>query len=507
MNIQKLFADKTFHVSDAQEVPSFFRRASRRVPFSLELLILLCVFLIGVGISFWGPAFLLLFVAPIVIFLPKEVLIFSLLASLTIDLTWISEYLRFLPDILTLVLFAKSLFYNKGIPLTKSAIKLPLFFLACNLVLGLITNYETLQIGSVIYGFRVLFLDFLIFFALLRFNQPVSFYKKVILMLFALMLLQLPIQIIQRTFGFNWSNISYSFQTPWDNNAGTFGLNGTLKLTSLCMIVFAIALSEVAFQKRTLLNIAMIAIIIFSLAITESKYGLLLVPVTAVFFTRKLWSNSPGNILKGLGLVIFVVALFTIGLLNIPQLSGTNNNSLLNQPAELWDAQFYLGDTTSSQGLPGRLGVFQLVDQYRAHVSDGNFQFLFGNGIGSTSDSSFTSLQGYLFRQFPFDQLGRTDASRIWIEFGMLGSVIYLWMYMLLLSRAAKIAASLESLDDQLMGYSTYNCVMVGLLLTPYSPVTMGAVSGFSIWLMASMCEVIHNQNRIPDFEKLQARA
>jgi hypothetical protein len=273
------------------------------------------------------------------------------------------------------------------------------------------------------------------------------------------------------------------------------------------MIVFAIALSEIVYHRRTLANVAMIAIIIFSLAITESKYGLLLVPVTAVFFTRQLWSNSPGNILKGLGLVIFVAVLFTIGLLNISQLSGTNNNSLLNQPAELWNAQFYRGDTTSSQGLPGRLGVFQLVDQYRVHVSNGNFQFLFGNGIGSTSDSSFISLQGYLFRQFPFDQLGRTDASRIWIEFGMLGTGIYLWMYILLLSRAAKIATSFESLDDQLMGYTTYNCIIVGILLSPYSPVTMGAVSGFTIWLMASMCEVIYHQNKIRDFEKLQARA
>jgi hypothetical protein len=454
---------------------------------------------LGAGIPFLGPVVLVVPLALLALLVDARILVILILLSLTVDLTWLSALMRFVPELLVALLLLRSMPKKGGVPIIRSPLLRPLVLFALVIIAGVVVNLENWSLYPGIFGLRVMFVFVVLFYSLLRLHFPAKFYCMVTTIVLVLMAVQLPLQILQRQ-GITWVTPPDSFITDWDNNAGTFGFNGALKIASLGMVALAIAVSNLVIRRRDWLSVLMIPVIPISMAIAEAKYALLLTPLVILWGIRKEWLSGVRSWLRAFIVVIIGVGASAFTILNLTAFAGIDTNWLVGDKlTQTWESQFSATPTTTSWLTSGRIGVMSIVADERLRQGSGLLTDLVGNGIGSGSDSSSSLFQGYLFQLFPYDNLVRTDMSRVWIELGWLGVIALAWLCIAILRQGQRVAALAESEDERLLGYITVSVVPVCVALTPYGPVLSGGWAGFMLFFLAAGVEtVIWEKRRAP---------
>jgi hypothetical protein len=454
---------------------------------------------LGAGIAFLGPVVLVVPLALFALLVDARIVVVFILLSLTVDLTWLSGLMRFVPELLVGLLLLRSMPRKGGVPITRTALLGPFVLLAGVIIAGVIVNLEKWSLYPGIFGLRVMLVFVVLFYSLLRLHLPAKFYCTVSTVVLVLMAVQLPLQILQRQ-GITWVTPPADFITDWDNNAGTFGFNGSLKLGSLGMIALAIAVSNLVIRRRGWLSVLMIPTVPISMAIVEAKYALLLTPFVILWGIRKEWFSGVRSWLRALLIVIIGVGVSAFTILNLTALADINTNWLLGDKlTATWESQFSATPTTTSSLTSGRFGVMAMVADERLRQGSRFLRDLVGNGIGSGSDSSSSQFQGYLFRLFPYDNLVRTDLSRVWIELGWLGGIALVWLCIIILWQGQRVVGLAESEEERLLGYITVSVVPVCVALMPYAPVISGGWAGFMLLFLAAGVEtVIWEKRRAP---------
>jgi hypothetical protein len=428
-----------------------------------------------------------------VFFSQAEWLIALIFITWIVDFTWISEWLRYLRDFLIIILFIKSLFKNSAVPIVFSRVlKKPFVFLGIVTVFGFLLNLQNLAPGAILFGFRAHAMFFLFYLALIKMNYPSKFYQRILLFGAPLVIFQLPVQFYQRNQGLNWSNVSDYFVTYWDNNSGIFGLNGSLVLGSFLLCAAAVSASELMFRKRSLRNLLVIVLAPFSLAIGEVKYGLLVYPLVMAWAFRGLWGNAR-KFVVGMLIVILIVSITFVAIINLDVLANMNINYLSGENLlKLWQAQFVDISSDTNTLNSGRIGLLNFVAAERAQSGLEILQHIFGNGIGSVSNSTYSLFQGYLYKKYPFDGLARTDFSRLWIELGWLGVLGFGWIYWSLFWRCWLLSKYITDPDEQIYIYAYISVLPACLLLIPYVNFNNGGLGGFIFWVMSAGVEAIY---------------
>jgi hypothetical protein len=342
-----------------------------------------------------------------------------------------------------------------------------------------------------VYGLRGILLYPLLFFALLRFNFATSFYYRLIRIIPIIAILQLPAQVLQKITGFRWGNpANMVLRTPWDNIAGLFGSNGVLVLSSLLLIAAGVAASEIANKKRIPFNLLVLLAVPISLAIAEGKYGLLIyLPIVFWAFRKMLGSINKIIFFLFISTGLILVSWYAIS--NLSFLAGTSTN-YLTDPGRLMEVvRNQFSDQPSSRGwiTTGRIGILKIVSKERANSPDGLWQNIFGNGAGSGSLSKITLFSGYLAIKYPFDPLTRTDLSRIWIEFGWMGCLVFAYFYFVMFIRAVKLKSIIQTDDDKALQYITISIIPIVILLVPYTEVNALGIAGFILWTLSAWTE------------------
>ena len=453
---------------------------------------MLCAISLGIATTYLGISILVIPILVFFLILKPEILLIVLLFAWITDVTWINDNLRFVKDYLILLIFAKSLLVKASISeFIKSPISKGIIFFIIIIVVGGILNSSELSPLTMVYGLRGIFLYPLLFFALLRLNFPTSVYYRLVKLIPFLALIQLPVQLLQKTTGFQWGNPANLVKiTTWDNTAGLFGGNGVLVLSALLLVAAGISASEIAHKKRIVLNLLVLLVVPISLAIAEGKYGLLIyLPIVLWAFRSLLKSINKILIFLILGTGIVLVAWYAIS--NLSTLSGSSYNSLTD-PSRLMvlvNNQFSDQPSSGSWFTTGRIGVLIIVSHERAHSLDGFLQNIFGNGAGSGSLSKITLFSGYLANKYPFDPLTRTDLSRLWIEFGWLGCLVFAYFYFFMFTRAVKLRSNIQSEDDIALQYITVSVIPIVILLVPYTEVNALGIAGFVLWTLSAWTE------------------
>jgi hypothetical protein len=333
---------------------------------------------------------------------------------------------NFLPDILLLYLFLIVTVRNiSRQSWRRTPIDIPLIlFILLAFISGVVNSgINNIFINSIL---RSYLKPILIFYLIVYLQPSTSKLFKILNLLLAFVILQVPVSIVQAT-KLGVGQLGYS--VGWDFAGGTVGYKGANLLVILGLMAMAVLFGLALFKRRWILALAGLALFI-PMVIGEGKAGFFYGPAMILYL---FFGNSKFKIkLRTIVLIILLFMVVYIGAVLVMRVLLPESplyKFLTNPITILTDYERPLA--SGSRTL--RLGDWQLT--WPLMVKD-PLHFIFGYGPGSASLSSDAAqTTGKLVSQYAayLPYFGSTQLTSILLEYGVSGFLIYCYMLLKML--------------------------------------------------------------------------
>lgn len=350
--------------------------------------------------------------------------IFSL-DYLTIKLGLLSRYAILVPEVITLllalVIVSRSLIFRRWEQPAKYAWTFVALVLVC--MIGVVA--EAVDPGPLVSGLRSYFKFLPLFLLPAVYNFSERQIKVLLAIFLFIAILQVPLAFFQRFVQFA------ARMHTGDPVTGTVSTSNSLTMI-LCV---AIALVMTLYVHRKLaLSVALLLFFFLAAptAINETKATLILLPVATLgpfFLARGIsakWRKVlPVLMMCAVGLVAFG-AVYNV-LMENRWWGGAAIGEFI--AAGHWEWYLYRGVEVGSR--PDAIGRIDSVLVPLAVLSENWMQLLFGLGIGNVSPSFLPGMEGAYFEMYKPYGLGMTTIGNYLWEIGIVGTAIYLMLFIL----------------------------------------------------------------------------
>jgi len=359
--------------------------------------------------------------------------------------TWFPEVFA----VLTCLIVAVQLAFKKAVFINIKYIILILLFLAIMLI-GIALN--TVSAGPIFIGMRV-YLKHLPFFLLPAvYDFSDEQFKKQLLFILPLLILQCPLAVYQRLFQYRWS-------LTGDVITGTLRLSGTLSIVMLCSIavVFALYLKKKIGFKFFLITACCLFL---PTTLNETKVTLFLLPVALVLPVFFCQGEAVSTKLKSLFTMALICVLFFSAFIPIYDhfMKPRSELGILDFLRLEREGRGYL--YYGSEGEPGeKVGRFDTILLSYRDLSKDFGALTFGLGMGNVMDAHFQSFGGSIFKNLRYVQRAPALPSLFW-ELGLSGVVVYIAFFFFLFRDALLLRKSDDIFGSFGLGWSAVIAIM-----------------------------------------------
>jgi hypothetical protein len=383
--------------------------------------------------------------------------------------TWVPEVLA----VLTFLVVALQLGFRRKFSINSKYIILILLFLAIMLI-GIVLN--GVQAGPIFVGIRV-YLKHLPFFLLPAvYDFSDEQFKKQLLFILPLLILQCPLAVYQRLF-------QYRGVITGDVITGTLRVSGTLSIVMICSIavIFALYLKKKIGFK---LFVITACCLFLPTTLNETKVTLFLFPVALVLpaflFHGEGSSKTKSLLTMGLIGVLFISAFIPIYDHFMKPRSGLGIVDYLRLERE-GRGYLYHG----SEGETGeKVGRFDTIILSYRDVSKDLGTLMFGLGIGNVLDTYFQGFSGDASKKLQYAGGGPALPSLLW-EVGLSGVVVYVAFFCFLFRDALLLRNSDDIFGSFALGWSAVIAI-IGISLV-YNNFMRPNILNFMFWYFSGV--------------------
>lgn len=312
-------------------------------------------------------------------------------------------------------------------------------------------------------GFRNYFKYILLFFLLYYLGLEQDFYKKIIGFIFIIAAIQVPVSILE-----------YTIFKAGDWAGGTFGYHSTGIMAVFVASIFSLVIGLSNFDKIKLKYWALCVLLFIPLAVGSARAGFLFIPLILTFhlFQKK---RDIKTTLKYLILIILTIPLYYLLIYFISNFMKSNIVMYFQNP------QLVFSENLGYFGSVEKIGRLSSIPYIFNFIKRDLLTFLFGIGPGNASPSFFSGFTGK-YVSLPF---WRTSFVRLLLEYGILGTSVYLSMFLYIYSRIDKLV---DSTNDSywkgiIMGFK--GIIFLYLIATFYTEVFLTDILSFIFWFIA----------------------
>lgn len=356
--------------------------------------------------------------------------------------TWLPEILAIFTCLVVALRFA----FKKEIVIHPKYIILIVLY-STIILIGIILNNT--PAGPIFIGIRVHLkhLPFFLLPAVYDFSDEQ--FKKQLLFILSLLILQCPLAVYQKLFQFRGV-------ITGDVITGTLSGSGILTITMICSIAVIFALY---LRKKIGLKFFLITVFCLFLptTINETKVTLILLPIALVLpaflFQGKERSKTKSLLAMGLIGVLLISAFVPIYDHFQKRRTGQSIVDFFQNSRKV-EQYLYTGAGEEATDYIGRGDSIVLA--YK-NLSKDFGSFVFGLGVGNVTYSYFGSLSGNRLNKYKPEGLALTH---LFWELGLVGVIVYVTFFPLLLRDALLLRKSDDIFGSLALGWSTVIVIM-----------------------------------------------
>ena len=333
-------------------------------------------------------------------------------------------------------------------------------------------------------GLRVLMKYSLLFIVLYSMDFSEKFIKRLFYLLFAIALIQIPVAIIELKFF-----VPAKVMGLWDLITGTFGHNNTgiLAVYLLEWIAFLVAIMVEQRRLRLRLLILILLLTIPPILGEAKAFFLVLVPLI-LFMLRREWIKRPT---LALTIGVFTFLLFwgvdAILVKTGYWIAGRNPITYVTRMNEIIEKD--LAGVQKQVGVekPTEGRFYQMNNALRFATSSPQALLLgFGPGVGTFS--FFAAYEAPTVKYYKAWEVSSASHSLAWIllEYGILGTLLFLVLPFLLYRRAAILHRS-DREDYRILATAFQGLIFLYLADLFVTPVLQDDALGYFFWVTAAI--------------------
>lgn len=342
-------------------------------------------------------------------------------------------------------------------------IDIPLMLLLFLIILSSIVN--GIPIISLGVGLRFYLKFLLLFYAIINLNLSETFFKRAILLLVVLILLQVPVVLIQF--------LHYGYA---DIVSGTLGFQSSPVMLFVCAGGATLFLGFYIYHRRRPFIPLLSGILLIPPLLGTAVASLVICPLSLIFASRKALLQHK----RALGWAIFTitVVMIIISLIGVKEYLD-RAVAYLSKAVEHELNLGYDSWNTYSGLAPSRSLSIVLAYQY---AQKDPIHFLLGYGPGSASYSAGIEFQGYMYDP---DIPWRNSLSVGLIEWGGVGTFLYCLLLLLIWRMNQRCFYTTSSLYWKAVSFGFEGFWIVYLISIFYYVNWADNVSSLTIWFLA----------------------
>jgi len=382
--------------------------------------------------------------------------------------------IKILPDIFAILLFFIILINKKYLNKIKN-LKIIIILLFFSFFSFLLSNSNLNIYFAGIRNYFKFIPIFLVPIIIDKKNQKILA-KRIISIFVFFAFLQVPVAIFQRFF-------LYGGVSTGDVITGTLGNNASGLLTFFQFFAILLYLSLyqkglISLRRMVIYNI----LLLIPCLINETKVTyILILSLFLIYFIRLKKNNILSfvflSLMTAFFLYIFVNIYQTIQNSNVTEyLSTYIQNSLL---IGSYNLQYAKGGSLDR--------VSQIYFALMNSLTDIK-RLIFGVSIGNASDSVITSSVGYFYNKFYYLQIDKTYLSRILWEWGIIGTLIWIYFFI----KAGFMAIK----QNTLISFWFVGILIIFFISLPYNSSIISNQLGFLFWLILGFIWAYDNKQK-----------
>ncbi|MBN1155738.1 hypothetical protein JXB12_12540 [candidate division KSB1 bacterium] len=401
--------------------------------------------------------------------------LFGVLEIIPKEITW-------LPDVIIFVFAAKALYIQAEKRQWRST-SFDLIMLLLLLIGVFSALYNNVSFVTMLLGLRNYFKYVLMFYILRNIEMEEKFYRVFLYVLIVLGLLQIPITVVQTIFYGTYG------EDVADQVVGTLGWKATGAMAILMTFMVSI-LTGLLIQTKNYLYLLGIIGCIFPVIFGSGQFGFYTIPLVILICLIIGSSFTIQNVIKA-PIYLAVLVLLTWLAMNYHDSRYSGNIiDFFSSPSKL----VVLNDQLRKEGTFGRYQVIKISHQL---LLEDPVNFLFGYGPGNASESYFTKYSGKLDKEYEGRKIGGIQYTSIILEFGFVGLILFLLLYLQLWRFNLKLYNKLDSRFWRGISLGYNGILFVYLAGLVYNPVWFYDVLAFPFWFTTTALFVL--SDRITD--------
>lgn len=313
-------------------------------------------------------------------------------------------------------------------------------------------------------GFRNYFKYILLFFLLYYLDFDRDFYKRIVALIFVIAAIQVPVSVLEYAI----------FRAP-DWAGGTFGYHATGAMAIFVASIISLVIGVSNFYKISLKYWILSVLLFIPLTVGAARVGFFFIPLIAVFHLFQKKKDMKTHLIY-LILVILAIPLYNL-LLHFA--SHFIKSDILMY---VKDPQLILLTQSGYKESVGKIGRLSSIPYVFNVIKKDFFTLLFGVGPGNASPSFFGSFPGK-YAGLPF---WPTSLVRLILEYGILGAMLYLSMFVYIYFRIGKIVNSIKDSYWRGIIIGFKGIVLLYLIATAYAAIFFTDILSFMFWSMAA---------------------
>jgi len=376
----------------------------------------------------------------IILFLSPKISTMALIFFSVFDLGFFSRWFQLsrffarIPFFIAIILVLRLLFdfVSNKIQLNKEDKVLRELIKFCVLI-GSLSVFSLLFHGfNLILGFYELRYYFIlcVFTFGIYFYMPIYFSEELFIRFFiCISLIQLPFAVIQN---FVVSVLGISFtQSSLDIASGTFPTYTSLVFLQ-CVVLGWVLRYELLYKKPVLRinNYFLFIILLVPLLLSYSRSAVAFVMINIIFVSLKHILDRK-TLIETIKMIAVSICVFSV-VGSVFYKFFLLPHGVMEQLDYYVIRDYFFRDSASFEeyyygGVDGIMGRgFAIAESFKT-ISSAFSSFIFGFGSGVTSEANFLDKAGYFYFKYgPLAGIGRTQLSRVMMEFGVIGVLLFI---------------------------------------------------------------------------------
>ncbi len=383
-------------------------------------------------------------------------LVFEFFGYSIIGYGFIPEYSAVIVEVIVYMLFLTSLLMGLGREETYKFDLGWIFSFFILIAIASAVNNHTVDFG-LIYSLRLYLRFYLLYIAIINFGLSDDQLKKIMDLIFFLLIIQIPVQLIK-----------FSFLGISEDTIGSYALHGGGITPAIAIIGLAFSAGYYRFYTKFKVSLLLLGVFFVTFGVLGDKRIILyLYPLVFLFLYYLLYmkqKNIHGNLSAVIAFIVIMVVTLSTGAAILKFNRTLNPEKKVGGSIDLRYAfeysKEYEGNMLTKHSATGRYNTLKIVC---TELKNGGFgRIMFGFGPGSLTSSIFGNERHSSFSLMKIAGCyGQTGLTHVVSEYGLLNMLLIIYFFIISLHRSWRYYNT--ETDPYWKGFSVFCLVFVAL--------------------------------------------